>query len=140
MARREEGVAADRLGSARREEGVAVVGTLVGFAIFLTLLLFATQVIVRLYATSALTSAATRAAETVAQSPVPSLAVASAEADARAELGSFGRTRTTFVWKEVDAAQVVLEVEGRSPEFLPGLPGWQQIKRTVTVRTEQFRA
>jgi hypothetical protein len=124
----------------RREEGVAIVGTLVGFAIFLTLLLFATQVIVRLYATSALTSAATRAAETVAQSPVPSLAVAGAEAAARAELGTFGRTRTTFVWKEVDGAQIVLEVEGRSPEFLPGVPGWQQIKRTVTVRTEQFRA
>ena len=124
----------------RREEGVAVVGTLVGFAIFLTLLLFATQVIVRLYATSALTSAATRAAETVAQSPVPALSIPSAEAAARAQLGSFGATRTTFVWKEVDADEVVLEVEGRSPEFLPVLPGWTRITRTVTVRTEQFRA
>lgn len=114
-------------------------GTLVGFAIFLTLLLFSAQVLVRLYATSALTSAATRAAETVAGSPVPSEAVAPAEAAAKAQLGTFGAERTTFVWKEVDARQVVLEVQGRSPELLPGFAGWPVITRTVTVRTERFR-
>jgi len=121
------------------EAGTALVGTLVGFAIFLVLLLLAAQVAVRLYATSALTSAATRAAEAVASAPVPAGDVATAEARARAELGSFGAADTTFDWKEVDAEQVVLEVRSRSPEFLPGLPGWSRIDRTVTVRTERFR-
>jgi hypothetical protein len=65
--------------------------------------------------------------------------VAAAEAAARAELGGFGARHTTFVWREVDGAQVVLEVQARSPEFLPGLPGWSRIDRTVTVRRERFR-
>lgn len=121
------------------EAGTAVVGTLVGFIIFLILLLFATQVIVRLYAESALTSAATRAADTVASSPVPGTGVGAAEAEARQELGSFGASHTTFAWREVDGLQVVLEVRGSAPEFLPGLPGWSRIDRTVTVRTERFR-
>ena len=121
------------------DAGTAIVGTLVGFIIFLVLLLFATQVLVRLYAESALGSAATRAADTVASSPVPSAGVDAAEAEAKQELGSFGGRNTTFDWKEVDGQQVVLEVQGRSPEFLPGLPGWSRIDRTVVVRTERFR-
>ncbi len=114
-------------------------GTLVGFLIFLVLLLLATQVVVRLYAASALAAAATRAADAVASAPVPETGLVAAENQARAELGSFGARNTTFVWKEVDAQQVVLEVRARSPEFLPGLPGWSRIDRTVTVRTERFR-
>jgi hypothetical protein len=125
--------------AADRQAGTALVGTLVGFAIFLVLLLLAVQVVVRLYATSALTSAATRAAEAVASSPVPAAAVSGAETEARKELGSFGARHTSFLWKEVDGQQVVLEVQGRSPEFLPGLPGWSRIDRTVTVRAERFR-
>lgn len=110
-----------------------------GFAIFMVLLLFAVQVVVRLYAESALTAAATRAADTVASSPVPLAGVAPAEAEARRELGSFGALHTKFLWREVDGQQVVLEVESRSPEFLPGLSGWSRIQRTVVVRTERFR-
>lgn len=121
------------------EQGVALVGTLVGFAIFLVLLLFATQVMVRLYATSAVSSAATRAAESVAQAPDPAAEVGPAEASARQQLGALGRSRSQFVWQEVDAQQVVLEVTTRSPAFLPGLPAWSRIQRTVTVRTERFR-
>ena len=116
-----------------------MVGSLVGFAIFMVLLLFATQVVVRLYASSALSDAATRAAEAVASSPDPAGSEADAEVAARHELGSFGAAHTTFLWREVDGQQVVLEVQGRSPEFLPGLPGWSRIDRTVTVRTERFR-
>jgi predicted cobalt transporter CbtA len=123
----------------RADSGTAIVGTVVGFLIFTVLLLLATQVLVRLYATSALTSAATRAAEDVASAPDPVAGVPAAEADARSRLGSFGATRTVFTWREVDGGQVVLEVAGRSPEFLPGLPGWSRIDRTVIVRTERFR-
>jgi hypothetical protein len=121
------------------ERGVAVVGTLVGFLIFMVLLLFSAQLLLRLYATSALTSAATGAAETVAESSDPEGSVASAEEAARAQLGTFGSTRTTFVWKEVDAQQVVLEVQGVSPGFLPMPAAWRTIDRTVTIRTERFR-
>ncbi len=121
------------------ERGTAVVGTLVGFLIFMLLLLFSVQVIVRLYATSALTDSATKAAEAVADAPDPAAAVATAEASARAQLGTFGATRTTFDWKEVDGQQVVLEVVGFSPGFLPLPASWRRIERTVTVRTERFR-
>lgn len=121
------------------DAGTSVVGTFVGFAIFLVLLLFATQLVVRLYAESALTSAATRAAESVAAAPVPSAEVEAAQTAAQAQLGSFGSRHTSFLWHEVDGQQVVLEVAGRSPEFLPGLPGWSRIDRTVTIRTERFR-
>jgi hypothetical protein len=111
----------------------------VGFAIFLILLLFSAQVLVRLYATSALTSAATRAAEEVAQSADPLSEVAPAEAAARASLGSYGTAHTTFLWKEVDAQAVVLEVMAPGPGFLPLPSTWSRIHRTVTVRTERFR-
>ena len=127
---------ADRGGA---ERGTAIIGTLVGFLIFMLLLLFSVQVIIRLYAESALTSAATRAADAVASSPVPAAGVGPAEAEARRQLGSFGARHTSFTWREVDGQQVVLQVTGRSPEFLPGLAGWSRIVRTVTVRTERFR-
>lgn len=118
---------------------MALIGTLVGFLIFMLLLLFAAQVMVRMYATSALTSAAMRAAETVAEAPDPISSVGPAEAEARARLGTFGARDTSFSWEEVDPQQVVLQVRGRSPDFLPLVPGWEDISRTVTVRTERFR-
>jgi uncharacterized membrane protein len=122
-----------------REAGIGIFGTLFGFVIFMVLLLFAVQVVVRLYATSTLSSVAIRAAQSVAQSPLLRGDVAHAEAVAKASLGSFGSAHTQFLWKQVDGHQVVLELRATPPEFLPGLPGWNQISRTVTVRTERFR-
>ena len=95
--------------------------------------------IIRLYATSSLTAAATRAAETVAQAPDPAVATAAAESEARAQLGTFGATRTQFVWREADSREVVLEVKGQSPGLLPLPTTWRTIVRTITVRTESFR-
>jgi hypothetical protein len=123
----------------RPEHGTAVVGTLVGFLIFMLLLLFSVQVLVRLYAASALTASATTAAEAVADSTDPAATVPAAEASARSELGSFGATRTRFDWREVDGQQVVLQVVGSSPSFLPVPGSWLTIRRTITVRTERFR-
>jgi hypothetical protein len=123
----------------RSETGTAVVGTLVGFLIFLILLLLSVQILVRLYAASALTASATNAAEMVADSSEPAAAVPGAEASARSRLGTFGATRTTFDWREVDPQQVVLQVNGLSPAFLPLPASWLSIRRTVTVRTERFR-
>jgi hypothetical protein len=121
------------------DHGTGVVGTLVGFSIFLTLLLFSAQFLVHLYVASTLTTAAARAAQEVAQSPNPALAVPAAEAEAKASLGSFGAAHTRFAWKEADLQQVVVEVTGQSPGFLPLPFPWRTIDRTVTVRTERFR-
>jgi hypothetical protein len=121
------------------ESGTAIVGTLVGFLIFMILLLFAVQLLVRLYATSTLTAAAASAAEQVADSPDPQATAPQAAAAARQQLGTFGATSTSFVWKEIDGEQVVLEVHGESPSFLPLPAAWRSISRTVTVRTERFR-
>ena len=121
------------------ELGTSIVGTLVGFLIFMTLLLFSAQLLVRMYATSTLTAAAARAAEQVAEAPDPLTAAPTAESAARQQLGSFGATRTRFDWLEVDGQQVVLQIRGDSPSFLPLPNGWSAITRTVTVRTERFR-
>lgn len=121
------------------EGGTAIVGTLVGFTILMVLLLFSVQVVVRLYATSALTAAADEAAGEVASAPVPAQEVPAAEAQAKGDLGGFGARHTDFDWVEVDGDQVVLRVTARSPEFLPGFAAWSRISRTVTVRTERFR-
>ncbi|MHB1534004.1 MAG: hypothetical protein ACYC1D_05215 [Acidimicrobiales bacterium] len=106
----------------------------------MVLLLFAVQVLVRLYATSTLSAAAFNAARQVAQSPGDqSSAVPLAEQSARRNLGTFGATHTTFDWLEVDGHQVVLQVRATSPEFLPLPASFRDITRTVTVRTERFR-
>ena len=121
------------------ERGTAIVGTLVGFLIFMTLLLFSVQFLVRLYATSTLTAVAASAAEQVADSPDPGSAAPQAEAAARQQLGPFGATHTSFEWLEVDDQEVVLKVDADSPSFLPLPAEWRSITRTVRVRTEQFR-
>lgn len=116
-----------------------MIGTLVGFLILMTLLLFCTQALVHLYATSSLTAVAARAAEEVAESPDPISEMPLATTEARQQLGTFGARHTRFQWLEVDAQQVVLEVRGDSPTLLPLPGGWSSITRTVTIRTERFR-
>jgi hypothetical protein len=116
-----------------------VVGTLVGFLIFMVLLLLGVQTLVHLYATSALTAAANEAAQQVATGGGAASEVPAAEAAARAGLGSFGAERTQFDWIEVDDDQVVLRVTAMSPGFLPLSGSLQHISRTVTMRTERFR-
>ena len=114
---------------------------MVGVTVFLLLLLFAVQVLVRLYATSALTAASFDAARRVASAdPATRPAAAQiAETDARRGLGSFGRDHTTFTWRQVDGDQIVLEVRGHPPTFLPLPGGLGVIDRTIRVRTERFR-
>jgi hypothetical protein len=127
------------LGGRGGEDGDALIGAVVGFAVFMLLVLFAAQVITRLYATTVLTAAATRAAETVALSPVPAAAEVSAEAEARSEVASFAAHHVQFAWEEADGDQVVLHVDASSPAFLPGPSSWRRISRTVTIRSERFR-
>ncbi|MGH9077592.1 MAG: hypothetical protein ACRDY0_09120 [Acidimicrobiales bacterium] len=104
------------------------------------LLLLSVQTLVRLYATSVVTSAAFDAAQQVATSPGSATAtVAAAEASARRRLGGLGGAGTVFDWEEVDAQRVVLVVRAESPGFLPLPRSYRQIVRTVTVRRERFR-
>ena len=126
--------------STAAESGTGIVGTFVGATIFLIFLLFAVQVLVRLYATSVLTAVAFDAAQQVAtsQGDVGS-EIPVAEASARQHLGSFGAAHTTFAWEEVDARRVVLEVRAESPGFVPLPAADRQSDRTVTIRTERFR-
>jgi hypothetical protein len=131
---------AERTGSGRDDRGTALVGTLVGFAIVMVLLMFAAQFLIRLYATSSLTSAAFEAARQVAETPGDQQsAVGLAQQGAEQRLGGFGAEHTRFRWLEVDGEQVVLQVTAQSPGFLPLPPSFRRIDRTVTVRTERFR-
>lgn len=122
------------------DDGTGLVSAFIGFTIFLVLLLFAAQVLVRLYATSALTATAFDAAREVASTPGdPVSAVPAAEAAARHRLGRFGAAHTVFTWLEADDQQVVLRVDAAAPGLMP-VPGEsRQIERTVTVRRERFR-
>jgi hypothetical protein len=124
----------------RGDAGTGLVGTLFGATFFLLLLLFAVQVIVRLYATSVLTSVAFDTASAVATNPDNQVAEeAVAERQAVDKLGGLGRAHTRFIWEEADANQVVLRVESETPSFLPLPASYRQVSRTVTVRTERFR-
>jgi hypothetical protein len=126
-------------GKDETDRGTAYIGTLVGFAIFLLLLLVAVQTMVHLYATSAVTAAAFDAADAVATNPAGQAAeIPVAESVARQHLGSLGPS-AEFDWLEADGNQVVLELRVRSPGFLPFSSSLLQIDRTVTVRTERFR-
>ena len=131
-------MAPDEVGTAD-EAGTAVVGTLVGFLIFMVLMLLGLQTLIHLYATSAVTAAANEAAQQVATAGGARQGVPAAEAEARASLGAFGARRTRFDWIEVDGDQVVLRVTATSPGLLPLSGSLQRISRTVTLRTERFR-
>lgn len=123
----------------RGSAGTGLIDTTVGFLIFLTLLLFSAQLIIRLYASSALSSAASHAAEEVAYAPDPPAEVPIAESEARHQLGSFGGSRTTFDWGPIGGNYVVLKVTGHAPSLVPFDSGWVTVTRTVTVRVERFR-
>lgn len=116
-----------------------MVGTLFGATIFLFLLLVSVQFLIRLYATSVVTSVAFDAANAVADAPGDQQVEAMlAGATARDRLGAMGR-QAVFVWQQVNAQQVVLEVRALSPGFAPLPISYRRIDRTVIVRTERFR-
>jgi len=131
------------------DRGSGLIGTVAGVLVFLAFLLFAVQLLIGLYATSAATSAAFDGARIVAgrrsrpDDPAGSTrARAQAEDRMRAELGRFG-SRVTFDWSASDDEMIALRVEGPTPRFLlPGLGrplGLDRIDRTVRVRREVDR-
>jgi len=123
----------------RGEDGTGIIGTVVGVVIFLSLLLFAVQVLVGLYATTVVSAAAYDAAKTVAGSDAGAGAAARAVAvdEARRRLGRAGE-QASFIWGD-SPDSVVLTVRAPRPQFLPGSLGLPDVVRTVRVRVEAVR-
>ena len=105
------------------------------------LLLFATQLLLNLYATSVVTAAAFDAARVVAGADGGPERVTAAESQARHMLGHYGE-RVRFEWS-IDADVVALRVRAANPNLLLvqlGAPApFQHVDRTVRVRVERFR-
>ena len=130
------------------ETGAGLVSTIAGLLVFLSLLLFATQTLIALYARSATTSVVYEGARLVAgartphdESPIPEEALSRAESTIRSQLGSFG-SRIELDWSTTTWDTVVVMVRARPPSFLwdslrgNGAP---RIERTVRVRVEQMQ-
>jgi hypothetical protein len=126
---------AERLGG---ESGAGLLGSVIGVTVFLVLLLFAVQLAMNLYATSAVTSVAFDAARKVAGAD--HVAPATAEADARRVLDEFEAQggKLTFDWDDTRDDVVVLRLEAKRPAPLLAKVSFpfQTIDRTVRVRRE----
>jgi len=125
------------------ERGAGVVATTIGAAAFLVLVLFAAHVVLGLYTTSVVTAVTYDAASEVAAADGPGAAgaVARAEAQARRQLGAYGRD-AAFRW-DLSPDEVALTVQARRPSVLPrmlvGGTALGDIERTVRVRVEKVR-
>ena len=133
--------------SAASERGSGLFGTLMGFTVFMLLLVTAVQVLFNLYATTVVTSAAFDAARLVAgYDRVDDRCGAAAEAESalRTRLGRYlERGGITLAWTCDDPEKVRLAFEARHPtilpEFLRGLGGLGRPQRVVEVRREDLR-
>jgi len=128
---------------AHDESGVGVISSLIGFLVFMSLLLVAVQTCFDLYERSMLGAVATDAARVVAGSdagPTPS-SLQDAEAVARNELGAAGR-QATFSW-QIDADDVALTVSLPATRFIPaplaGKLDLATVSRTARYRLEYVR-
>jgi hypothetical protein len=116
----------------RGDDGTGVVGTVVGVFFFLTLLLFAVQVLLGLYATTVVTAATYDAAKAVAGASGPTVGVA--EDVARRRIGRLG-DQASFAWV-LDGDVIVLTVRVPRPVLLPLPMASHEVVRTVRVRVE----
>jgi hypothetical protein len=120
-----------------------LVTTVVAVAVFLVLILLATQLAFDLYARSAVSAAAFDAARIVAgsDSGVTGASLSSAEETARRTLGAYGSS-AAFSWR-ISSDQVALSVRVNNHSLLPralASPlGLDSIARTVVVRRERLR-
>lgn len=128
------------------ERGAGLVSTTAGVTVFLVLLLFATQVLYNLYATSVVTAAAYDAARVVAGAAArgdPLDAEQQGKARFRRLLGRYGTDRVeTIDFSESTDDVVVLHVRSRNPNLLLGRIGraaFGVIDRRVRVRVERFQ-
>lgn len=132
----------------RGRRGSIPISTTLGLAAFVGFLLLAVQVLVHLYATSAVTAAAYDAARTAAsfsareRPATPRQVVSEAEERARQVLGRYGG-RARFDWSGSDDDSVVVRVHVPNPNLLPAslarAAGMDDVDRTVRVRLERLR-
>ncbi len=129
-------------GSSVDERGGGPISIWFGFSVFLVLLLFATQLMFNLYATSVVTAVSFDAARRVAAGDGGPTYTAQAEADARRSLGRYAN-RVTFDWSGTTGDEVVLRVEASNPNVLlpvvAGRAAFDHLDRTIRVRVERFR-
>jgi hypothetical protein len=126
----------------QEERGTGLLGSVVGVTVFLVLLLFATQLALNLYATSAVTSVAFDAAREVAGSDGGPASADRAERHARSVLDRFesGGGRLEFAWDVGREDVVALTVVAERPSLLSRVRfPFQRVRRTVTVRWERPR-
>ena len=127
--------------SGAEERGGGPLSAWFGLVVFLTLLLFAVQVLYNLYAASVVTSITYDAARRVAGAEGDPGAIGAAEGQARGALGSYA-ARVTFDWA-LDGDVVAVRVRARNPSFLlpahAGPLAFGDLDRTVRVRVERFR-
>lgn len=130
------------------DRGTGMVSSVVGVTAFLTLLLYATQLVLNLYATSTVTAAAFDGARIVAGARGGTTAEAEAELHIRDVLGSYddtGSLALSWEYRDTDAIPgpdvVALTVDAEHPtRLLRVVPvPYQHIVRTVVVRLEALR-
>ena len=120
------------------ESGAGLIGSIVGVTVFLTLLLFAVQLALNLFATSAVSAVAWDAAREVAHDGEPERA----EQRARSILDRYEERggRLSFEWDVSRDDVVVLRVVAEREPLLANIRfPFQRVERTVTVRWERFR-
>ena len=127
------------------EGGAGLISATAGVTVFLVLLLFATQVLYNLYATSVITAAAYDAARIVAgaesRGDIPG-AERQGEAEFRQLLGRYGTDHVETVdFSESTDDVVVLHVRARNPNLIlgHGRAPFGVIDRRVRVRVERFQ-
>ena len=129
------------------QRGSGLFGTLMGFTVFMLLLVAAVQVLFNLYATTVVTGAAFDAARQVAgydHADDRCGATAEAESALRRRLGRYlDRGAITLAWACDDLERVRLAFEADHPSILPealrDLGGLGRTRRVVEVRSEDLR-
>ena len=122
-------------GAASRHDdrGVGAVTTVVGVTVFLAMMLLAAQILLNLYATSVVTSAAFDAARVTAAGGTER----AGEARARELLGRRGESALVEVSRRNGVVTARLRVD--NPALIPGLArrlALARVDRTVTMRAE----
>jgi hypothetical protein len=126
------------------EAGSSPITAVFGVAMFLFFLLLASQVLLHLYATSIVTSAAFATATRVAAEDVGcGPGGATAEQIARSRLGGYGQRADLVVGCAVDGEDTVVTIQAPSPARGLSTVGYglslDAIERTARVRTEEFQ-
>lgn len=129
------------------QHGSGLFGTLMGFTVFMLLLMAAVQVMYNLYATTVVTGAAFDAARHVAgydHADDRCGTTAEAESALRSRLGRYlDRGAITIAWTCDDPEIVRLAFEADHPSILPealrNLGGLGRPRRVVEVRSEDLR-